>query len=274
MFETVWKKKNNLNFFENSDGKIAFIENDKGYFCIGGNKALNAMTSSNKPVCGYYVYEKENAEIQRQFKTLQFGFEYSVELSQFDFDKSYCKRIKNYALRSNYKFKYLKKIDTESFNEVLSLEGLSIKSKRLPRIGFLLSPAESKSTEWALAFDKDGLIAAIGVNPVSRKNIYTDNIISSKKRLAMDYCLLSLLEHAQSEEIKTVNLGAVPFQGLSDKKNIFYWGQYFNWLYSSKGLAHFKKTYATNKEPVFCYFDKRKSTLMQLYRLSKLHFYS
>ena len=274
MFETVWKKKKDLKFFENSDGKIAFIESDKGYFCIGGNKALSGMTTSNKPVCGYYLYGNQRSEIESQFKTLQLGFEYNVELSQFNFNKPYCKRIRNYSLRNNYQFEYHKKISQRLFAEVVSLEKRALKSKMLPRIGFLLSPAETDNTEWALAFDKDGLIAAIGVNPVSRKNIYTDNIISSKKRLAMDYCLLSLLEHAQSEEIKTVNLGAVPFQGLSDKKNIFYWGQYFNWLYSSKGLAHFKKTYATNKEPVFCYFDKRKSTLMQLYRLSKLHFYS
>lgn len=272
MFETVWKKKKNLKFFENPDGKIAFIENDKGYFCIGGNKALNTMTVSSKPICGYYIYENQKSDIQKQFKTLQLGFEYIVDLKQFNVKKPYYSRIKNFAVRNNYKFEYYESVSDELFSKIISLESESLKSKKLPQIGFLLSPADKNYTEWAVVMQNGQLVAAIGVNKVDKQTYYTDNIISSKKRLAMDYCLLSFLEQSKFFGIESVNLGAVPFEGLSNKKNIFYWGQYFNWLYSSKGLAHFKKTYATQKNPVFCYFDKRKSVLVQLCRLSRLHF--
>jgi len=271
MFETIWRKKDNLKYFDSPEGKIAFIENDKGFFCLGGNAALKNFPKEKKPICGCYINKETADKLEGHFHIREIGQVYKTNLSKFNFKKPYINRIKNYAARNSYQFEYVMLADDVLFNEIKAVEKSSLRKKTLPRLGFLLSPPSQKYCEWAIVREKGVIVAVLGFNKVNQESYYLDNIISLKHRFAVDYALVSTLKFFKENKVQEVDLGLVPFQEIKSKKNIFYWGQYFNWLYSSKGLAHFKKTYTTKKEPAFCYFDKRYSLTSQIYQLAKLH---
>ncbi|MCX6639515.1 MAG: phosphatidylglycerol lysyltransferase domain-containing protein [bacterium] len=203
----------------------------------------------------------------RGFKKLKMGDEAIVDLSSFSLDSKESKQFRQILRKledSGIVFKQL----PESLSEP-ELEGLSDVSENWLRLSgrrerrFTVGMFDRdyvRSTPVFVAIDSDGVVQAfVNLIPSYCKGESTIDLMrrrSTAPNGIMDYLFIKLMLYLKEQGFTRFNLGLAPMSGFTEGENagpeekaIHFFFQNLDFLFSFKGLLHYKAKFATFWEP-------------------------
>lgn len=239
------------------------------------NEFQRHARSQGRRVCGYYFSEQLAKKCGHT--AIQCGVSRSVDLRSLSTEGGEAEEFRR-ALRKGHQSSlkiesFQGSLPEQVFSEVRELERLWLKTKWLPRIGFILGPPlqnEARFT-WLSRDSKGRVHALVSLQPYAGR-FYLDHLVQAPwgHRFALDHLLCSALLTLKNAGHIEVDLGLCPFQNIEDQSwqarimdRVGRWQS----VYSARGLYNFKRKYSNREARCFLVLDPEVSSITQGLRL-------
>lgn len=290
--DLVGLKTNKKVFEDVLNGWVFFEETSKQVIIAGEpvtktkqNELMSSFISwaekRQKSVCGYYVSEDFTHEY---FDKYELGTSSVINLDSFT-TKGYAardiRRALNQGEKSNlYFIEGCKK--SISCDEIDSIYSNWRKSRRGPRVKFLLSPPNIEICERVFCVRENEKIAALvslfSYIKQGRKCYYLDDMIQHPRghKLAMDFLLSSLILKLKREGALELSLGLNVFDGVGFNSRLKLYLTPFcflEWPYRYRGLRKFKSKFTKTRVKRYLILSKKRSFLLQMKAIMQVTYF-
>lgn len=294
--QAIWQKSG-FHIYECDDGAVAYAQAKNGVVVAGDPLFFSddlslrhrliqnflQQFSSKGLVCGYY-FSEQTAKLFLGYRTYYAGVSSFLNLdgwSSAGYASRDYRRAMNRAESSNLRFVEVHD-KTEVLAEVQSFESNWLKTKRLPRIRFMLTPPkidypQSDQERWFLVRKDDRLEAFLSIHPYGQRRWYLDHLVQGAKadRFAADYGVAKIIEKLVHEKQGLLCFGFNAFWGATPSSLLefgFWLNQRFDVLYASKGLRHFKNKFSDHELKRYLVMDPKASFVKQVADIMQVTF--
>lgn len=221
-------------------------------------------------------------------KKLKVGDEAIVDLAQFSLEgktgsefRGRNKQIEKLGIRA---VRHEPPISEEVIRQVkeVSDEWLQIPGRRERRFTLgMFDPHYVRSTTVLAAYDGEGrMLAFVNVIPAYRRGETTCDLMRRRVDApngVMDYLFVKLMLEQKERGMERFNMGMAPMSGFHESEEptpqeraVHYFFQHMNFLFSFRGLRHYKAKFATRWEPRYTIYRNVLELPMLALALSKV----
>lgn len=240
-----------------------------------------------KSVCGYYF--SDQFKNSTDFRFLQAGTSGFLNLKDFKLggkEREPVRRALNYGVRNNYGFKEIShRKKPHYYEKVKQLEEKWLKSKKRPKVKFLLSPVNlkyenSELEKWFIVTNEFGHLGAfVSVFPYGDNEYYIDQMIHNpdSSRMSLDFLiskLIILLKRASGERM---SFGFNAFKVQSPDNMYERTLEFFfkhPWAYNAPGVYAFKSKYFEYEVPRYIMLEEDSAAWKQILSMGAVTFMS